>query len=297
MLFSQFVKRHPEVSGRLQVLIDARRKLMKFRDRRQAHLLDNLAKMVNGDIILNLPQYRGKFAINAKSDLFRRAVKEGAYEPEIASLFLKCIDPDRDVIDIGANIGMFSVLAAKTIKFNRRVLAIEPTKAAFLRLMSNLKSNKVEEKVIAFNGVASDRTGEMVINVVDSREEYSSIVKLRHPSVAGIAFKHELVPSTTIDEVVEKYCLSPGLIKIDVEGAEAFVLKGLIQTLRHHRPVVISEISNALLEGNGMSGEDIVFQIEACGYRVTDPLDPRAKPGIKQFGDVLCIPVEKIGFS
>src|SRR3546814_15346114 len=78
------------------------------------------------------------FAMSPKSHLFGRLFINGEYEPELAKLFLKYLDPSRDVIDIVANIGFFSVLAGRRLSTGR-VLSVEPTAAAFARLSRNVE--------------------------------------------------------------------------------------------------------------------------------------------------------------
>src|SRR3546814_9263989 len=81
--------------------------------------------------------FQGAFAMSPKSHLFRRLFINGEYEPELAKLFLKYLDTSRDVIDIGANIGFFSVLAGRRLS-TVRVLSVDPTDAAFARLSRNV---------------------------------------------------------------------------------------------------------------------------------------------------------------
>ena len=98
--------------------------------------------------------------------------------------------------------------------------------------------------------------------------------------------------SLSLDELAEMHDLSPALIKVDVEGVEALVFAGARCVLEQHQPVVISEISNVLLESFDATGRDIVAMFEALSYRVIDPFDPRAEPGIKDYGEILCLPAE-----
>src|SRR3546814_9162768 len=96
--------------------------------------------------------------MSPKSHLFRRLFINGEYEPELAKLFLKYLDPSRDVIDIGANIGFFSVLAGRRLSTGR-VLSVEPTDAAFARLSRNVQLNGVSDRAILHQGLISDTHG------------------------------------------------------------------------------------------------------------------------------------------
>lgn len=254
--------------------------------------LDRLAQLSRDDVTLFVPEFDARFALSPASALFRRILIEGEYEPQLVRAFRHHFDPQRDVLDIGANVGFFTVLAGQLAACGR-VLAAEPSRTAAARLRHNLTLNAVAEKVILFEGLLSDRAGERTLNVIPGREEYSSMGPLVHPSVAGEAFVQEIAAATTVDHLVERYQLEPGLIKLDVEGAEALVLAGATRTLREHRPVILSELSDALLRNMGSSGTQVVAQLQELGYRVTDLKDPTRRPGERLYGDILAVPEER----
>lgn len=265
--------------------------MVDFRDRPVEHVLGRLQDMLVEDVVVRVDEFGGDFQMSPSSDLFRRLTRHGNYEPELARLFQSYVRPDDDVIDVGANIGFFTVAAGKRLK-KGRVLAIEPTKGAFTRLQRNVERNDTDDRTVLFNGMASNTSGEFPLYSVVGKEEYSSIGPLRHPSVAGEKATVGKAQSQSLDELAETHELSPALIKVDVEGAEALVFAGASRVLEHHRPVVISEISNVLLESFDATGRDIVAMFEALSYRVIDPSDPRAVPGTKDYGEILCLPAE-----
>jgi FkbM family methyltransferase len=252
-------------------------------------VLATLADMARGDIELRVDEFDGVFAINPRSELFRRLLRFRQYEPELAQVFRAHVDPCRDIVDVGANIGFFTVLGAKALR-GGRVLAVEPTGAAFARLVANAARNGVADRVIAFNGAAAAAEGQFAMNVVPGREEYSSVGALVHPRVRGAPQVLETVPATTLDALVARHDLHPGIVKVDVEGAEHLVFEGARMLLERHRPVVISELAQPLLRACGADARDIIRLFERLDYRVSDPVDPGAPPGSKVQGDILCVP-------
>ena len=201
------------------------------------------------------------------------------------------LDPHRDAVDIGANIGFYAVLFAKRLD-GRRVLAVEPTRNALARLRRNIALNAVESKTIVFEGVASNQSGWLEIKTISGLEEYSSLGAMDHPSIAGVAFVTERVEARTLDELVADHGLDCGFVKADVEGVEHTVFEGGQRTLAQQRPVVLSELSDYLLRKNGSSSLEVVRFFEALDYVVVDPQHPGEKPGRRLFGDILCLPCE-----
>jgi FkbM family methyltransferase len=293
MSISLFIKRYPLLVRLLYIPIVMRRVLRRFAYRRKGRILDEFARIIEGDVLVRVPGFEGSFWMSPRSDLFRRILTFGDYETEIRKLFLAHLDKCRDVIDVGANIGFFSILAAKHLGDKARVLAIEPTTQAARRLGLNAQCNAVAEKLVVFRGAASDLAGNISINVIEGKEEYSSIGELVHPAISRDLSVRETIPAARLDDLIKKYDLKPGLIKIDVEGSELSVIKGGLDTLTRCRPVIISELSNSLLNRSGVKGRDVVALIESCGYRVHDLEDSSAKPGNKDFGDIICLPMDR----
>ena len=213
-----------------------------FGDRELFHAYDQLFQNIeSGNLIVRIPDFGGAFEIGATSHILRRVLVENNYEPELLDLIRKKIDPARDAIDVGANIGLLTVFMARLVSGTSRVLAIEPTPAAIRRLRGNITRNGCDDRVVVFEGVASHSAGSFLLNYVPGKEEYSSLGKIVHPSVAAETCCQLQVPADTIDSLTEKFGLNPGLIKIDTEGSEEHVLAGAANTMRKHRPVIVCE--------------------------------------------------------
>jgi FkbM family methyltransferase len=240
------------------------------------------------DPVIRVEEFDGAFALDRRSDLLRRLILDGAYEPELVRAFRQHLDPRRDIIDVGANIGFFSVLAAKCT--SGRVVAVEPTPNALRRLHRNLAHNTVQDKVLVFEGGIAQQIGRAQITSIEGKEEYSTIGQLVHPSTSGNASTTVSIEVTTLDALVARFELNPGFVKIDVEGMEHLVLAGASHILDHYRPVILSELSDPLLRANGSSSQEVIKSLMARGYVVSDPRWPGATPGWRPFADILCIP-------
>lgn len=192
MSVSVSLDRHPVLKRLLAMPVGIRRRYVDHTLKEKRAMLARIADNVVGDMLMSVEEFEGRFYLSPSSNLVRRLVGAGFYEPELAELFRSMIRPDRDVIDVGANIGFFSVLAARHLDTGR-VLAVEPTAAAIGRLKRNIELNGVADKVVLFEGVLADSNSERTINVVPGREEFSSLGSIVHPAIDGSAATSEKV--------------------------------------------------------------------------------------------------------
>lgn len=287
---------NPAVRTVLEPLLAGRRALLRRRARAQQERFERFSGLLAEDPVLRIDDFRGTFAISPGSHLLSRIALDGSYEPEMAAICRAHLDPARDAIDVGANVGFFSVLMARELP-GRRVLAIEPTPGALARLHANLSRNGVADRVLVVEGAAAAEAGHFDLSVIEGREEYASLGPLVHTAIAGEAHRTVRVATTTLDDLVEAHGLAPGFIKIDVEGAEAAVLEGARQTLARHRPVVMAEINDPLLRQQGSSLRAVLALLTDAGYDLSDPSHPGQRPGLRPYGDVLAVPRETAGRS
>lgn len=252
-----------------------------------------LGDLLTDDPVVSLPAFQGFFAVGARSHVFYRILKSGAYEPGLAACALRHLAPDQDAIDVGANVGFFTVLMAKHVG-SGRVLSIEPTPQALSRLRGNIVRNGIpKEKVVIYEGVVSDKLGKVTLTSVEGKEEYATIGQLSHLSVTGLPRVTQEVDSVTLDELVRKHGLKPGFIKIDAEGAEQWVVEGAREMLRAHRPVVLLEVSLELQRRNGCDPAQLSSLLRDLGYAFTDPHTGRGLTSVCAMEEVLLLPESK----
>jgi FkbM family methyltransferase len=124
------------------------------------------------------------------------------------------------VLDIGANVGFFTLVLATCIGNDGVLLSVEPEPTNFSLLTASVKFNQLHN-VRLFNGVISDRDGEAILNVEEGGN------KGRHSIVHLVSQVSLVVKSWSLTTLLRDAAVSIGdLIKIDVEGAEALVLDG-----------------------------------------------------------------------
>ena len=111
----------------------------KLRNRREKRLLRYYDQVVyGGNLIIDPSNFPGKFKVSATSDLAKRVIRDSTFEPELTALLARFSDIGGVVVNIGANIGFYSVFFAKQFPNIRKVVAIEPNPEAVDLLKWNI---------------------------------------------------------------------------------------------------------------------------------------------------------------
>lgn len=251
-------------------LLTVVRSFYKYKNRNIIYYNKLFSNVKEGSMIVEIKGITGSFEIDTRSHILQRILIRKDYEPEIVSLVEKNIQVNKDAINIGANIGIFAVLLSDLIDKECKTLAIEPTPLAFKFLIKNIIRNEQDKKTITFNGVCSDQAEETILNVVEGNEEYSSIGDSQHFLNLKQNVLKIKVSGETIDNLVVKYNLNPGLILMDVEGAEMKVLRGAAVILNKYKPVIITELDDNLLFKQKSSSKEVIDFIRNIGYEIKD---------------------------
>jgi FkbM family methyltransferase len=187
----------------------------------------------------------------------------GVYEPVITRLAESILRPGDRFVDLGANIGYFTVLASRLVGPGGRVVAFEPVPAVRERLVRNLELNDCKN-VELHAEAASDSTGTAQIHVGPAAHSGISSLRTLDESAAALS-----VPTIRLEEVPALQA-PPRLVKIDVEGAELRVVRGLgrlWESWGNSFPDFLVEFSQSYLRGLGDSAEELFAEFQQRGYR------------------------------
>jgi FkbM family methyltransferase len=169
--------------------------------------------------------------------------------------------------DIGANIGLFTVIAARSVGETGLVYAFEPAERPYQRLLQNVHLNKIQN-VHAIRLGISDKVGQEEFSVPDP--EYDAWASLGTPSAGAIVSKKQ-IGVTTLDSFVRESNLTGrvALIKMDIEGWECKALLGGRDILSGpHAPVLQVEFSDENAKNSGVSCSQLYAMLEGQGYTV-----------------------------
>ena len=192
------------------------------------------------------------------------------YEPEIADVFNRAIQPGDTVFDVGANVGIFTILAARLVGPAGCVVGFEPAADNLERFAANLALNDLKN-VIVVDQPASDRIGPVTFYLNSDNDGGHSLWDPgKHPMHprSRANFRPIVMTTTTIDTEVARLSLAPPrLIKIDTEGAEHLVLAGATELLREYEiPYIIAELNEIALTQMGSSQAELRGFMAGLGY-------------------------------
>ncbi|SRR5579875_492461 len=169
-------------------------------------------------------------------EAYVRGSTEEAVQNSIASL----LRPRMVFYDLGANIGLFSLLAARIVGPEGRIFSFEPDPVVSARLRRNIARNGFSNATVVDMGVWSSTT-KLSFEVADS----SSPDRGTGRFVAGSKENLAEFDCVALDDFVETHP-APDAIKCDVEGAEVEVLRGAEKLIRNHRPWILGEMHSDL---------------------------------------------------
>ncbi|MEX2264186.1 MAG: FkbM family methyltransferase [Bryobacteraceae bacterium] len=184
------------------------------------------------------------------ADEIQRNVYFGTFEPKETEIIRVHLRSGMTFVDVGANVGYFTALAASLVGPKGRVIAFEPSPYAFERLRRMIDINKLDHVRVVHAGL-SDRAGRLKLYLgVGSRNHAPTMVP--HDNATAVE-----VPVRTLDSVMEEMGVDHiDLIKIDVEGHEPRVLEGAQKLLRDRRvQAVLCEFNEYWLVQGGSSPE------------------------------------------
>ena len=177
----------------------------------------------------------------------------------------RMLHPGQTFVDCGANIGMWSLVAAKAVGPSGKVIAFEPNPRTFARLTEHIERNNLSKTVRAINACAGAEQCFASFRC-ETEHNISRVVPLNDPGAIR-------VPVATLDVALAETRVRG--IKIDVEGQELEVLRGAEKVLGRDRPWICVEFNATLTQSPRLGDWDVHRRLSATGYRahlfVSDP--------------------------
>lgn len=209
-------------------------------------------KKIGPDLFIN---------VNAFDHIQQHLFWYGKYDYDIAGFFENVITENSIVVDAGANIGYFTLLAASKAT-NGSVYAFEPVSSLFHQLEENIKLNKLTNVYPVKKALTRS---EGYAPIYESAWNNTGMNSLQKPENYTGMF--EVIDCISLDIFFEAYKQkNPAIIKIDTEGAEMEILEGMVYCLQNFRPLLIIEILNEHLQRFGCSAGMIFDFLTGFSY-------------------------------
>lgn len=200
----------------------------------------------SGIISLSVKEHSFKLDTNQSNYLTKLVYWGGADSFEYSGKFAVLLKKCERFMDIGANIGYFTVLAG-VANPDVGIRAFEPAIGPLNYLKRNVELNDLNERVVIEEIALSDRSGSIVFNDVRNPKYTYLKYNLAGEGNIGVEVKNREiikyeVATITLDEYAKKNNFYPDLIKIDTEGTEHLILGAAKKTIEKARPIIICEI-------------------------------------------------------
>jgi FkbM family methyltransferase len=244
----------PRFYGSLKLTVEERRRAARY------------ARLKRVGTMPWLEQLRLRIVPN--EHLSRALYVSGQYEPLTMIALRRALTPGAVFVDVGANVGLFSLVAARWVGPAGRVCSFEPSSREFARLSEHVRLNGLENITVIRDAVGRS-AGSASLRVATYPDAGLNTLGRTFPYEGVATDRVEPVHVTTIDEFAAQQRLDRiTAIKLDIEGSEIAALAGAIESLKHFRPVLFIEMSSRALATNGARLQDLLSALASAHFRV-----------------------------
>src|SRR5215475_5734891 len=189
----------------------------------------------------------------------------GLYEPNEFFLLSQILKPGMTFVDVGANMGLYTLYAARRVGTAGCTLAIESSRRELSILENNIRLNALKNVRVRANAL-SDEASEVELLVAQARHS-------GHNTLGAFGYNtpldhREKAQANLLDDVLAAEGLPRvDVLKMDIEGSELKALRGAALTLQHDHPVLLLELSDRALQHQNASSADILSLLAQYGYK------------------------------
>lgn len=192
-------------------------------------------------------------------------VNHGSHEDDDGRFLLAAAKGAECIFDIGANAGYYALHFAKQFATVKKVHAFEPVPHTFHALTKNIAINQLGPSIVANNMALGQENGEVKFFIPAFSGSCAASMQKLHPGEDNIEVSTAM---STLDEYCDNHQVSQiDLMKIDVEGAEFFVLQGGIKTLERCKPTLFVEILRKWSRQFGIEPNQTINTLLGLGYQ------------------------------
>jgi FkbM family methyltransferase len=204
---------------------------------------------------------------------YLQSLRRGGVESLTTNLFACVIRPGMVVLDIGAFVGWYTLVAARQVGERGKVYAFEPDPRNYSLLSENLRVNQLDSQVIRLPKAVSNQAGvQRLFRGGDASQ--SSLIPSSGDETSI------MVPTVVLDEILDR-SLQVDVIKLDVDGGEVNALRGMRKTLTRAAPTVklFVECNPGSLQVAGESAQSLAAELCELGFAIF--MIDETRPGLK----------------
>ena len=248
-----------------------------------------------GEVVREVQGFRMKLDLSDVG-ISRELYLTGVHEASSTRQFRDELYPGMVLLEVGANIGYYALIAAQHIRPGGRVIALEPSPVSLHSLRENLRLNSVEHMVSIYPFAAGSRNEHLPFYVVSKRNLSGFINR----EGRGINLLSEIaVEVVQIDDVLDKEGAMIDYFRMDIEGFETEVVKGMGATLTAVPGPTggFIEVHSRILNENGSSARSFMERMARLGYRIkTARFRGRSDVVVSSNGEFYAHPLSEEGY-
>ena len=184
------------------------------------------------------------------------------YEKCEVNLLKKLVSTGMVVVDIGAHIGYYTLIAANLVGDEGKVFAFEPAPENYALLLKNIEANGYKN-IIPVQKAVSNKTGTTNLFLFEQNKGQHKIYE------TGGYLKSIVVESITLDDYFSEQQVSIDVIKMDIEGAEMLALLGMDKVIKRTPSLkIFTEFRPAELRACGSSPEEFLYKVTEYGFKL-----------------------------
>ncbi|MDX1976152.1 MAG: FkbM family methyltransferase [Pseudanabaenaceae cyanobacterium bins.68] len=197
------------------------------------------------------------YAMLSDLDIGNHIIQSKSYEPHVTHMLSNVLEPSGIFLDLGANIGYFSLLASKIVGCSGKIISFEPNIQNIQLFYSSIVENQFNN-IYIYPFAVSDT------NQIYKIKSFGSNGFLEPPKSSQRS--GQFTQSVVIDKILQNE-ERIDVIKIDIEGYEPLALRGMNEMVRKHKPVILTEFSPWHIEHRSRSKpHEYLQEISNHGY-------------------------------
>jgi len=247
-------KGHSSLAGlELNLVVSSYLNSLEFKSRNLLTYDENIKKCITS--------FGFEIYVNLKDPLIGNPISQGiVYEKNVSNTFTKYLKKDMTILDIGANIGWYSLLTAHSLQDECKIYAFEPYSFNSKLILASQSTNNFKS-INLIQSAVGNQTGTVQFGATGSNGQCQEI-----NNDIDTILNSDIVNMIKIDDIIHEKI---DIIKIDIEGAEYKALIGSIKTLKESLPIIFSEFTpTAMPSISGVGWDEYLNLMINLGYKI-----------------------------